>query len=335
MEPRINSLISPTLLERRSNGVPSFQLALPRPAHAENSHATDELQATTPVTKEHLARESAHSPIVIDLSKESDRAHPLQPQEPEADLPHLYPSSSRIVTSKAAGAKPKKAVPLDQVLNEVHDAEAPASREAALNNLLINTPRKRRRVDDRCSFLADSASNGVDVGHLSTNSGHLTLPKPLAQSVKRKATSRLPPLLQGLHQPPPDAGIFPRITEKEETVRRLGISSIVPGTTEEPTRGTRAVPELSSSSNSGITSSGDVSQVKGAKLGKPISSKAKRNKWSDSETADLLRGVAKFGIGNWKKILECEEFSFTNRTAVDLKDRYVHFPGLSRTYTDK
>ena len=29
----------------------------------------------------------------------------------------------------------------------------------------------------------------------------------------------------------------------------------------------------------------------------------KRNKWSEEETKDLLQGVSKYGIGNWKKIL--------------------------------
>ncbi|KAF2727350.1 hypothetical protein EJ04DRAFT_389381, partial [Polyplosphaeria fusca] len=48
----------------------------------------------------------------------------------------------------------------------------------------------------------------------------------------------------------------------------------------------------------------------------------KRNKWSEQETQDLLRGVSKFGIGNWKKILQCPEFAFNQRTTVDLKDRF-------------
>jgi hypothetical protein len=48
----------------------------------------------------------------------------------------------------------------------------------------------------------------------------------------------------------------------------------------------------------------------------------KRNKWSEQETKDLLHGVSKFGIGNWKKILICPDFKFNGRTAVDLKDRF-------------
>ncbi|PVH97603.1 hypothetical protein DM02DRAFT_468471, partial [Periconia macrospinosa] len=48
----------------------------------------------------------------------------------------------------------------------------------------------------------------------------------------------------------------------------------------------------------------------------------KRNKWSEQETKDLLVGVSRFGIGNWKKILQCPDFTFNQRTAVDLKDRF-------------
>ncbi|KAF2274466.1 uncharacterized protein EI97DRAFT_345332, partial [Westerdykella ornata] len=48
----------------------------------------------------------------------------------------------------------------------------------------------------------------------------------------------------------------------------------------------------------------------------------KRNKWTAQETKDLLTGVSLFGVGKWKKILDCEDFHFNNRTAVDLKDRF-------------
>lgn len=45
-------------------------------------------------------------------------------------------------------------------------------------------------------------------------------------------------------------------------------------------------------------------------------------RWTEEETIDLLRGVAKCGIGNWKAILAQPELNFTNRTASNLKDRY-------------
>lgn len=46
-----------------------------------------------------------------------------------------------------------------------------------------------------------------------------------------------------------------------------------------------------------------------------------RKKWSEEETADLVKGVSKFGIGSWKKILQHPDYNFNSRTAVDLKDR--------------
>jgi hypothetical protein len=47
-----------------------------------------------------------------------------------------------------------------------------------------------------------------------------------------------------------------------------------------------------------------------------------KKKWSEEETAHLLQGVARFGIGSWKKILQHADYNFNNRTAVDLKDRF-------------
>lgn len=48
-----------------------------------------------------------------------------------------------------------------------------------------------------------------------------------------------------------------------------------------------------------------------------------RRKWTKQETEDLLQGVALYGVGNWKKILEDARFSFNARTSIDLKDRSV------------
>ncbi|KAJ4333453.1 hypothetical protein N0V95_009425 [Ascochyta clinopodiicola] len=48
----------------------------------------------------------------------------------------------------------------------------------------------------------------------------------------------------------------------------------------------------------------------------------KRTRWSQKETEDLLTGVSRYGIGRWKQILDCTDFQFQGRTAVDLKDRF-------------
>ncbi|CAM0135327.1 unnamed protein product [Umbelopsis sp. WA50703] len=47
-----------------------------------------------------------------------------------------------------------------------------------------------------------------------------------------------------------------------------------------------------------------------------------RRKWTALETADLIDGCVKYGVGNWKRILSDSQFTFHGRSAVDLKDRF-------------
>ena len=48
----------------------------------------------------------------------------------------------------------------------------------------------------------------------------------------------------------------------------------------------------------------------------------KRRPWGDEETQCLLLGVERYGAGHWKEILSDPDFTFDNRTNLDLKDRY-------------
>ncbi len=52
------------------------------------------------------------------------------------------------------------------------------------------------------------------------------------------------------------------------------------------------------------------------RIGKP------RRKWSEQETAHLLLGVSRHGVGKWTTILEDPDYCFNERTAGDLKDRF-------------
>ncbi|KAK3115308.1 hypothetical protein LTR53_005487 [Teratosphaeriaceae sp. CCFEE 6253] len=124
------------------------------------------------------------------------------------------------------------------------------------------------------------------------------------QSTKRL---RIPPTLSGLHQPPPNARLLPSISIEQPEVRR---EPVLPSdqtlTTAERT--VLSVPGAS-------TSTGPrPALTKTKKLG--------RNRWSDEETACLLKGVAVHGIGAWKTILNCQDYQFKKRSALDLKDRF-------------
>ncbi|KAK5717048.1 hypothetical protein LTR15_008936 [Elasticomyces elasticus] len=132
------------------------------------------------------------------------------------------------------------------------------------------------------------------------NSIHL--PKlPLRQNTKRL---RIPPTLSGLHQPPPNAGLLPSISTEQPDVREKVV---------EPSVETLAAGTVAVDTSVKVA----VSEPTLTKSGRP-----KRNKWSEEETACLLKGVARFGVGNWTKILKCEDYSFEKRSALDLKDRF-------------
>jgi len=135
-----------------------------------------------------------------------------------------------------------------------------------------------------------------------------TLPKlPTKRHAKRH---RVPPVLQGLHHPPPDAGLLPSISTEETQVFLSTSRGSKPAPTAVPTDDDASTvvqqePVLSAETTQGASDK-----------------RSRRNLWTDQETNDLLAGVSRFGIGNWKKILLCPDYQFHKRTAVDLKDRY-------------
>ncbi|KAE9973549.1 hypothetical protein BLS_003548 [Venturia inaequalis] len=248
-------------------------------------------------------------------------------QLPEIDWPsitspqHPPPSSSSIGAawseeqhSKEQQIRPqpptkkhtKSAVPLAEVLNSV----SPEARNIPIDPALsLPYPhvesRKRRRIDDH---------------------GTRILPKPSQTATSKAATRqpRLPPLLVPLHEPPPNAGIIPSITtEGFRERRRDPVDDRGLRTAEkEPT----ATPVSSAQqANSQKTNNTPVSR-KQPKVAKT------RKKWSEEETADLVKGVSTFGIGAWKRILQHPEYKFNTRTAVDLKDRFrTCFPDQYRS----
>ncbi|KAK5112437.1 hypothetical protein LTR85_011546 [Meristemomyces frigidus] len=134
----------------------------------------------------------------------------------------------------------------------------------------------------------------------------LDLPKlPVRQGTKRL---RIPPTLTGLHQPPPNAGLLPSIsTEQPVALAERAASKPAPVAVDAtpPTAGRDSVPESASAARTPTHLA-----------------KSKRKRWSDEETACLLKGVSRFGIGSWTKILKCSEYGFDGRTALDLKDRF-------------
>ncbi|KAI4834363.1 hypothetical protein E4T44_08870 [Aureobasidium sp. EXF-8845] len=135
-----------------------------------------------------------------------------------------------------------------------------------------------------------------------------TLPKlPAKRFAKRH---RVPPVLQGLHQPPPDARLLPSISTEETQVFLSTSTGSKPAALAVSVDDTPSTVVQQEHIESTETTQGNSDK------------RSRRNIWTDQETDDLLTGVSRFGIGNWKKILLCPDYQFHKRTAVDLKDRF-------------
>ncbi len=159
----------------------------------------------------------------------------------------------------------------------------------------LSSPRKRRRID-----------NGEGLGDF------VQLPKPLAKQKAKKYPPFKPmAALNGLNEPPPNAALFPPITpsaSQDATVGNILNASIVVDAGSNITEKLYEAPKNHKS----------VSSMRAARKKQ---SGITRKKWTDVETDLLLQGVAMFGVGKWKTILSHPDFTFTTRTAVDLKDR--------------
>lgn len=142
------------------------------------------------------------------------------------------------------------------------------------------------------------------------------LPQPLK---KQKASSemRFPPMIVGLVQPPPNAALFPSMSSASFDSRphseppkalSLGKPPELPLAVDE--HHDTAMP--SPTADAERTPTGRLKR----RAAKP------RRKWTEEETNHLLLGVSKHGVGRWTDILEDKDFSFNERTAGDLKDRF-------------
>jgi hypothetical protein len=143
------------------------------------------------------------------------------------------------------------------------------------------------------------------------------LPKPVAKIKESIPQPFQPvPIVNELHEPPPSAALFPPITT-DVPRDDVNLPKIDPG----------LFSVLGTISTRDFTHQTDFTQTEfDADLFGPVRrpTQRPRRKWSYEETQDLLKGVAIFGPGRWKMILNHPQLTFLpERTAVDLKDKYV------------
>lgn len=172
-------------------------------------------------------------------------------------------------------------------------AEAKPLGDSGSNDLrpLQKSPRKRQKLYDH-ERIAE----------------FVQLPKPKTTAKEDKPPPFQPiSVLNELHEPPPSAALFPPITPSARQDEQDWIEA-----------------------SAKLLKSGDLptAKKKRAKEEKSDAPQARRlnlrprMRWSEVETEQLVKGVAIYGMGKWKKILHHAEFSFLpGRTPVDLKDR--------------
>lgn len=227
-----------------------------------------------------------------------------RPNEQHGD--HLRSSN----TAQRGRSSTKTTVPIAEVLN--HDTPRDTT-----------SPTRRRRQDNEERLRSDWI--------------HLPEPPTVAAQGSNQQPA-LPPLLQGLLEPPPDAGLFPRIqhsgedigswqgNEGQKNISRVenhlverrppnwervhGSGAAVPRVLNRPER--RGSPEVSKRHD----------HESSLQLPTEHYVPSKRRKWTDAELKALKSGVAKYGKGHWRMILSDPAFQFNDRSIVDLKDRW-------------
>ncbi|KAK8061250.1 MYB DNA-binding domain-containing protein [Apiospora phragmitis] len=145
------------------------------------------------------------------------------------------------------------------------------------------------------------------------------LPQPLKKQKAATPPHMFPPIIVGLLEPPPQTAqpLFPPISSGSFDDRPRS----------EPPQAPNIVkpPDLKNSTPDKrvLASPAPDSEPGSSTNGKPKRRAAKpRRKWSEEETNHLLLGVSKHGVGRWTDILEDSEYSFNDRSAGDLKDRF-------------
>ncbi|KAF4992369.1 hypothetical protein FGRMN_7225 [Fusarium graminum] len=157
------------------------------------------------------------------------------------------------------------------------------------------------RILDDGSDILDDASNKKRHRGLHLKDDFVQLPQPLKKQKAIQQAPVMPPIINGLHEPPPHAALFPPISSDSFDGKDTLHMNILPEVSQLPQEAAEPV----SNSNKARK-----------RTTKP------RRKWSEEETNHLLLGVDRHGVGKWTNILEDADFTFNDRTAGDLKDRF-------------
>lgn len=148
---------------------------------------------------------------------------------------------------------------------------------------------------------------------LAAKDDFVQLPQPVKKQKLAQQAPVMPPIISGLHEPPPDAALFPPIASSsfaENDAHQMKLLQAFNHSWEEKQGQNHQHPPEPENTTSRSSNKGRKRATK------------PRRKWSEQETNHLLLGVSRHGVGKWTSILEDPDFKFDERTAGDLKDRF-------------
>ena len=305
-----------------------FHIApLRNPAPLKHTNAPSPLE---PVTANAInsSRSSRHSPPRDGLGN-AKRLPRITPNDVllarESKKPHL--AISELLEDADGSDSAPQQLPSFISLSVVEKSPVPAPRP-----LEHGPAQKRPRLEQ------DAEYTSHDVGR--------QLPRPAQKEVlQSRPAPLLPAMVTGLHEPPPSAALLPSMDPDKRPGIIRSVSSKIQVKdilrdvqSRSPSPGTSGRIELVShsmqqppvhadterSTKPFTAGSFTVADLEPAAHSRAKDPKARRmrRKWSDAETLNLLAGVRKYGVGKWKQILKDPGFFFTERSSVDLKDRY-------------
>lgn len=174
----------------------------------------------------------------------------------------------------------------------------------------VSSPQSLRKIlDDDTETVVPTPTKKRGVAEPSKDE-FVQLPQPPKK--QKTAKQVVPPIIIGLFEPPPQATLFPPIASSSfhDSHGRNTLNTV-------PLKVKVANEKSTLESSKGLEK--DELQERSAKKRK---SAPGRKRWTEEETSALLLGVAKHGIGNWTDIIKDSSFSFNQRSALDLKDRF-------------
>ena len=290
-------------------------------------NTTQQADSSSPVQLGPLATPSNNNSHFLPTLTRDGGQHQQLGQQKRTDLPTLpsiHTLSSESLTKQTPRIDPFGSDPT---------ARHPSSSHS-LQLLLSNTPETsstplslRRPAEDHPDAFQD-AYNKKRQRLLAAKDDYVQLPQPLKKQkstqevVLQQVQVTVPPILNGLHEPPPNPNTsrFPPILSGvvDHAPPRVNGYMHDHSPPAHIPASTTATPPAEWSITSPPPTDGDKTSGGKAKrrAAKP------RRKWSDEETNNLLLGVSRHGVGKWTTILEDPDYKFNDRTAGDLKDRF-------------